>query len=163
MISQTVEYALRAVVTIAQHEGRPCTSQEIAETTQVPGPYLSKVMQGLVRAKLVISKRGLHGGFVLTKKPAELTILDIIDAVDPFKRIRKCPLELSSHSGTLCPLHQRLDDAMAMVEESLRKTTVAEVLAEPGSVTPLCEEPQAMSIDMKKVEAKAASPRKKTT
>ena len=44
MISQTVEYALRAIVTIAQHEGVPCTAQKIAEITQVPAPYLSKMM-----------------------------------------------------------------------------------------------------------------------
>ena len=166
MISQTVEYALRAVVTIAQHEGRPCTAQKISEITHVPGPYLSKVMQGLVRASLVTSKRGLHGGFVLMKDPSELTILEVIDAVDPFKRINKCPLDIGSHKGTLCPLHQRLDDAMATVEESLRQTTVAEVLAQPGSVTPLCEAKQAMEIDLQAVGTKAAkklSPERKKT
>lgn len=57
MILQTVEYALRAIVTIPQREGAPCTSREI---TQVPAPYLSKMMQGMVRANLVTSKRGLH-------------------------------------------------------------------------------------------------------
>ncbi len=74
MISQTVEYALRAIVTIAQQDGESVTSQKISKITQVPAPYLSKLMQGLVRAKLVTSKRGLHGGFVLTKEPADLTV-----------------------------------------------------------------------------------------
>ena len=46
MISQTVEYALRAIVTIAQHNGEACTSQQISKITQVPAPYLSKLMQG---------------------------------------------------------------------------------------------------------------------
>ncbi len=151
MISQTVEYALRAIVTIAQHDGQPCTAQKISEITQVPGPYLSKVMQGLVRANLVTSKRGLHGGFMLTKKPSELTIWEVIDAVDPFKRIQECPLGIGSHQGTLCPLHQRLDSAMAMVEESFRKTSVAEVLAQPGSTTPLCEGDQLLAVDLEKV------------
>ena len=141
MISQTVEYALRAIVTIAQHAGQPCTSQKISEITQVPAPYLSKVMQGLVRADLVVSKRGLHGGFVLTKSALELTIWEVIDAVDPFKRIHECPLGIESHDGTLCPLHQRLDNAMASVEKSFRSTSVAELLAQPGKVTPLCEVP----------------------
>lgn len=61
MISQTVEYALRAIVTIAQHDGTPCTAQKISSITKVPAPYLSKLMQGLVRGNLVTSKRGLHG------------------------------------------------------------------------------------------------------
>ncbi len=140
MISQTVEYALRAIVTIAQHEGQPCTAQQISKITQVPAPYLSKLMQGLVRAGIASSQRGLHGGFVLTKEPGELTIWDVVDAVEPFQRIHKCPLNITSHGSTLCPLHRRLDTAMAMVEEQFRSTTIADLLNEPGAVTPLCQE-----------------------
>lgn len=151
MISQTVEYALRAIVTIAQHDGRPCTAQKISAITQVPAPYLSKMMQGMARAKLVTSKRGLHGGFVLSKQPADLTIWEVIDAVEPFKRIRECPLEIDSHEGTLCPLHRRLDNAMAMVEQSFRETTIAELLSQPGSVTPLCDANPSLAIDISKI------------
>jgi Rrf2 family protein len=139
MISQTVEYSLRAIVTIAQHGGAPCTAAQISAITQVPGPFLSKMMQTLVRAELVTSKRGLHGGFMLTKDASELTILDVVDAIEPLKRIRSCPLGIASHGVMLCPLHRHLDNAMAMVEESFRGVTIAELLNEPGSVTPLCE------------------------
>jgi Rrf2 family protein len=149
MISQTVEYALRAIVTIAQHDGQPCTAQQISKITQVPAPYLSKLMQGLVRAGIASSQRGLHGGFLLTRPPAELTIWEIVDAVEPIKRIRECPLGIGAHGGTLCPLHRKLDNALALVEESFQNTTVAEVLAQPGSVTPLCEETEVMTIDVK--------------
>jgi len=148
MISQTVEYALRAIVTIAQNDGRPCTAQQISAVTRVPGPYLSKVMQGLVRANLVSSKRGLHGGFALTKDASDLTVWEVVDAVEPIQRIRECPLGIGSHEGALCPLHRRLDNAMKLVEESFRSTTVAELLAQPGSVTPLCEEIKVMSINL---------------
>ena len=161
MISQTVEYALRAIVTIANHEGRPCTAQRIAEITQVPSAYLSKLMQGLVRSGLVSSQRGLHGGFVLTQPPTDLSIWEIVEAVEPFQRIHECPLGISSHGNTLCPLHRRLDTAMEMVEQSFRNTTVAEVLAQPGSVTPLCEDKKVMSIGTKEVGGKAAATRKK--
>lgn len=140
MISQTVEYALRAVVTIAQHDGRPCTAQQLSVITHVPAPYLSKLLQGLVRAGLISSRRGLHGGFLLAKDSAKLTIWEVVDAVDPFHRIHECPLGIKSHGSTLCPLHDRLDQAMEVVEEMFQKTTVADVLSEPGSLTPLCEE-----------------------
>lgn len=146
MISQTVEYALRAIVTIAQHEGQACTAQQISLLTQVPAPYLSKLMQGLVRAGLASSQRGLHGGFVLAKEPGELTIWDVVDAVEPFQRIHECPLGIQSHGGTLCPLHRRLDRAMAMVEEQFRSTTIAEVLADPNAVTPLCQKTKTIQI-----------------
>jgi Rrf2 family transcriptional regulator, nitric oxide-sensitive transcriptional repressor len=146
LISQTVEYALRAIVTIAQHGGGPCTAQNISVTTRVPAPYLSKLMQGLVRAGVVRSQRGLHGGFVLTKPPEELTIWDVVEAVEPLKRILECPLGIGSHGTTLCPLHRRLDSAIALVEQVFRTTTIAEVLAQPGSSNPLCEEQPVMEI-----------------
>lgn len=139
MISQTVEYSLRAVVTLAQNDGDPRTAQQISEVTQVPGPYLSKLMQVLVRSGLVQSQRGLHGGFVLTKRPDQLTILEVVNAVEPLKRIRECPLKLASHGRNLCPLHRRLDKVMEMAEEAFGSTTLADLLHEPGSVTPLCE------------------------
>ncbi|NOY43306.1 MAG: Rrf2 family transcriptional regulator [Planctomycetes bacterium] len=147
MISQTLEYALRAVVTIAQHEGHPCTAKQIAEITQVPAPYLSKLMQRLVRAGVVHSQRGLHGGFVLAEEPCELTIWKVVDAVEPFQRIHECPLGIKSHDSTLCPLHRRLDRAMEMVQELFCSTTIADVLAEPGAVTPLCQEKKTFMIN----------------
>ena len=167
MISQTVEYALRAIVTIAQHDGQPCTAQQIAQITQVPAPYLSKLMQGLVRAGLTSSQRGLHGGFVLTREPKEMTIWEVVDAVEPFKRIHECPLGIQSHGSVLCPLHRRLDVAMATVEEQFRATTIADVLAEPDSVTPLCQEQKTHMIKsnlaMRKGSAKSDKKKAKKT
>ncbi len=140
MISQTVEYALRALVTLAQNDGQPCTSEKISAITKVPWPYLSKLMQGLVQKGMIRSQRGLHGGFVLRNRPSELTIWDVVEAVDPLKRIRDCPLGISSHGTNLCPLHRRLDEALALVEKSFRETTLDQLLAQPDSVTPLCED-----------------------
>jgi Rrf2 family protein len=144
MFSQTAEYALRAVVYLASQEGAPRTAQQIARATRVPTGYLSKVMQGLGRARLVQSQRGLHGGFTLARPADELTVLDIIQAVDPIRRIRSCPLGIKGHIN-LCPLHRRLDHAMKLVEEALRKSSLAELLAEPerarGIPIPLCSWP----------------------
>jgi Rrf2 family protein len=139
MISQSVEYALRAMVTLAQRDPNPCTSQGLAEITRVPGPYLSKLMRALVRSGLVHSQRGPHGGFELMKKPKQLTIWDVVESVDPLRRIRECPLGLKDHGRALCPLHRQLDDSMAMVEETFRNIRLSDLLGEPGSITPLCE------------------------
>jgi Rrf2 family protein len=147
MISQSVEYALRAIVTIAQHNGSLCTARQISAITQVPAPYLSKLMQGLVRAGLAKSQRGVRGGFVLTKAPGDLSIWDVIDAVEPIRRIERCPLGISTHGTTLCPLHHRLDGAIGMLEKELRETTIADLLSQPGSTTPLCEETKTVKMD----------------
>jgi Rrf2 family protein len=141
MMSQTVEYALRAVVYLASQAPEPRTTDQIATATRVPKAYLSKVLQGLVRAQVVHSQRGIGGGMSLVKAPADLTILEVVDAVEPVGRIRTCPLGLESHGVRLCPLHRRLDDALAMVEDAFRRTTLAEILAEPTSSVPLCEFP----------------------
>jgi Rrf2 family protein len=141
MFSQTVEYALRAVVHLADHDPSPRTTEQIAAATLVPTAYLSKVLQGLCHAQIVQSKRGLGGGMSLAKSPADLTILEVVNAVEPIGRIRECPLGLTAHGVRLCPLHQRLDSALALVEDAFRQTTLAEILAEPSRSHPLCNIP----------------------
>lgn len=139
MLSQTAEYALRAIVHLAYRTPACQTTEQIATATKVPQAYLAKVLQELTRAGLVHSRRGIGGGMTLTKSPAELTILEVVNAVDPITRIRECPLGLKAHGVRLCPLHSRLDKALAHVEAAFAGTTLAEVLAEPTTSHPLCE------------------------
>jgi Rrf2 family protein len=139
MLSQTVEYALRAVVQLAYVAPETRTTASLATATQVPPAYLAKVLQALVKAGIVRSQRGIGGGVALARDSRSLTILDIVNAVDPIQRIKSCPLDLISHGTKLCPLHRRLDAALALVENAFRGTTLAEVLAEPNKVKPLCE------------------------
>lgn len=141
MFSQTVEYALRAAVYLAARDGAPATTEDVAARTRVPAPYLAKVLQGLVRAGLVKSQRGVGGGVTLARDPAELTILEVVNAVEPIKRITTCPLGLPGHGARLCPLHKRVDAALAAVEAAFGGTTLAEVLGEPSASAPLCDVP----------------------
>src|SRR5262245_39233212 len=139
MLSQTVEYALRAVVQLASIAPDASTTAELAAVTQVPTAYLAKVLQALVKAGIVTSHRGAGGGVVLARTPKELTILDIVSATDPIKRIRRCPLKLGSHGTNLCPLHRRLDAALAQVEHAFGSTTLAEVIGDSSRIKPLCD------------------------
>lgn len=131
MFSQTVEYALRAMMFLASRGSTPVTSECIAANTQVPAGYLSKVMRDLVIGELVTSFRGPRGGFVLTAKPEMITMFDVVHAVDPFRRIHKCPIDNPSHVE-LCPLHRHLDDAIAQIERSFRAVTLAQMLESGG-------------------------------
>lgn len=139
MFSQTIEYALRAVVHLADQAPSPRTTEQIAVVTQVPQAYLSKVLQGLCRAGLVHSQRGTGGGMTLVKSPESLTLLEVVNAIEPIQRIRTCPLGLKSHGVRLCALHARLDRALATVEDAFRDTTLAELLGEPNPSIPLCD------------------------
>jgi Rrf2 family protein len=141
MFSQTVEYALRAAVYLATKEGGPATTEEVAERTRVPAAYLAKIFQGLARSGIVRSQRGVGGGVSLAKPADELTILEVVNAVEPIQRITTCPLGLAAHGARLGPLHRRVDDALAQVEAAFGGTTLAEVLAEPSASVPLCDVP----------------------
>jgi DNA-binding IscR family transcriptional regulator len=89
-------------------------------------------MQGLVRAKLLTSKRGVHGGFMLTKGPHQLTIWEVIDAVEPLRRTHGLRRRAGTPKDGLDSLSQRLDQTIAMMEKSLRNTTVAELVTRSG-------------------------------
>ena len=143
MISQTAEYALRAITYLADQERTPHTTAQIAEATQIPAGYLAKVMQSLSRVRVVKSQRGLNGGFTLNREPTDLTLLEIINAVDPIRRFRECPLGLPAHGPDLCPLHQCLDGAAEMLEKYFGETTIAQILNVPPDKRPLCRFPSA--------------------
>jgi Rrf2 family protein len=149
MFSQKVEYALRAVVHLAASAPAAKTVEQIARVTRVPPAYLAKVIQALVHAGVLRSQRGIGGGIALVKAPADLTILEVVNAVDPIQRIKRCPLDLGAHGVNLCPLHRRVDSALALVEDAFRSTTLAEMLTEPTASVPLCDFPMAPAEDDK--------------
>lgn len=137
-ISQTAEYALRAVVWLAIEPDNTVGTPRIARETQVPAGYLSRVLQSLARAGLVTSTPGRSGGFKLTRPATHITVLDVVNAVDPVRRIEKCPLNIGDHGLNLCPLHRRLDAAIAATETAFRETCIAELLSDPSTSRPLC-------------------------
>ncbi|MDX2177459.1 MAG: Rrf2 family transcriptional regulator [Candidatus Sumerlaeia bacterium] len=139
MITTTGEYALRAAAYLAQHPAGSTTSAIIAEATKVPHGYLQKVLKQLVRAGLIASQRGLNGGFVLARPAAEISILDVLRAVDAApQRITRCPLGLAGHVR-LCPVHRLVDDATAAIEAAFAKASLADMSATAGGVKALCE------------------------
>jgi len=139
VISQTSEYALRAVVYIASIGGGPAVAQDIADATRVPHGYLSKILRQLARAGILAAQRGIGGGFMLARQPQDISITDILRAVDAgMERIRKCPLGIDSHKN-LCELHHTIDQVIATVEESFSKVTIARILASKRKSKPLCD------------------------
>lgn len=126
----------------------PRTTEQIAAATKVPHAYLAKVMQSLNRAGLVVSQRGLKGGISLIKAPAEVTLLDIVAAVDPIKRIETCPLGFSDHGSELCPLHDCMDRALASMEAAFRAATLADVSRNAPARATGCPFPQSQPLSI---------------
>jgi Rrf2 family protein len=144
MFTQTVEYALRAMVCLANAGASAQTRTQLVEQTKVPSAYLAKVMREMNRSGLVNAQRGVNGGFTLAKPASEITLLEVVNAVDPLPRIRSCPLNLRSHGARLCGLHRYLDDSMAALEKSLSNKTLADLVAEKTGSIPLCEDPASL-------------------
>ncbi len=127
-ISQTVEYALRAVVWLAQHPAAPRTTQQIAEATGVSASYLAKVLQSLARAGIVTGQRGLHGGFTLARPADELTVLDVADAAEPGWRSRdNAPADAESDAA-LAALSRAIRQAMDKVDHTFAQQTIHDLL-----------------------------------
>jgi Rrf2 family protein len=130
LLSTTAEYALRIMIALTESSRPSMTSEKIAAATWVPSDYAIKVLQLLGRAGLVRAQRGRGGGFRMICDPRKTTLLDVVNTIEPMKRCTKCPLERESHSGSLCPLHQCIDDVAALLEGTLRSMTLQRVVDE---------------------------------
>jgi len=126
MISQTAEYALRALVYLAKGNETPRTRQEISQNGLVPLDYLTKVMQMLSDHEIVSIKRGPGGGYLIVGPKERLTVLDVGAAIDRSLRVKQCPLGIVGHEA-LCPLHAKLDEAGALVESVFRETRIVDL------------------------------------
>lgn len=135
LISQTSEYALRAMVHLAASNQR-ASVRDISERVDVPTAYLGKVLKHLVRARLITARRGPGGGVALAKPADQISVFDIVDAVDPIEHIRRCPLGHPEPDGALCPLHAHIEAAIRHVESEFRSTMLADLAA--GLDHPLC-------------------------
>lgn len=139
MITQAGEYALRAIVYIAQTDPQMHSSAgTIAAATRVPQAYLQKILRILTREHLLVAQRGVGGGFSLAKAPSEIRVLDVLKACDSApERIEKCPLGIQGHTQ-LCTLHSLLDQQIALVEDAFSSTSIADLALNQSSV-PLCD------------------------
>lgn len=128
MLSQTAEYALRAVLALADRAGHSVVTSELAAVTGAPTRYLAKVLQVLARHGLVRSQRGVHGGFVLAGSSDSITVLQVVRAVEPTRRVDRRPLPLANRGLCLGALFRRLDETAAAVEATFARTTIADLL-----------------------------------
>ncbi len=137
MLSQTCEYALRAVACLAQRPGEFVTASDLADATSVPSDYLSKVLQQLAGARVVQGRRGVGGGYRLARDPDDISLYDIIDAMGVIQRLRSCPTH-GDESKALCPLHSTVDAAIQAAEDVFRAKTLASILSDEQLQGPLC-------------------------
>jgi Rrf2 family protein len=82
-VNTKVRYGLRAILQIAGgYGGDPVPISAIADNQEISGKYLEQVVGALRRANLIVSRKGVHGGYTLGRPPAEITLWDVISALD---------------------------------------------------------------------------------
>lgn len=82
-VSRRVDYALRATIHLSRQEsGRAASVAEISTTEAIPRKFLEKIIQDLIHAGLVLSRRGAHGGYLLARPAGEISFMEVLEAVD---------------------------------------------------------------------------------
>jgi Rrf2 family protein len=148
MLSSTSDYALRAILLLAQAEpGQPVRADEIARATGAPANYLAKTLNALAKARLVTSARGPLGGFTLAIAPDELTLACIVDCFDEVRPASRCLLgNRPCDALHPCRAHDRWSMVQRTHRAALAETTIADLLGdavdrtlEPTGFAPLAE------------------------
>jgi Rrf2 family protein len=130
ILSQACKYGLRALLYLAQQEETPCLSRDIARQLQIPEHFLAKVLQDLSRNGLLHSFKGRGGGFKLAHPPDQLTLLEIVRAIDGPRFGQGCLLGLPNcGEDNPCPLHSQWAEHKARLLDMLQKNTLGQVVA----------------------------------
>ncbi|HXG43573.1 MAG TPA: Rrf2 family transcriptional regulator [Gemmatimonadales bacterium] len=134
MLSQTAEYALRAVLTIAAAgEDHPIGAARLAAELGIPQNYLSKTLHLLCRAGVLDSTRGKFGGFRLARPATAITLLEVVRPFDEISSGRACLLGLPVCSDqTPCAAHRKWKQVSERVAAFFRETTVADLTPRRG-------------------------------
>ena len=132
MLSQTAEYALRAVLYLAERsDDGTVRVGEMAQALRIPRNYLSKILHRLARAGVLASTRGKTGGFQLAVAADRLRLSEIVAPFDRVDERRRCLLGRPQCSDrTACAAHSRWKDVADTVATFFRETTVAELLSD---------------------------------
>jgi len=132
MFTKTAEYALRAVVVIAQtSEDGPVLAKDIAADGQIPARYLSKVLRDLVRAGVLTSTRGIGGGFKLRRRANKVKLIDVVRPFEDVLASRRCLFGNPRCSDDRpCSMHKRWKPVKEAFRKLLEETTVADVARE---------------------------------
>ena len=146
-ISAKADYAVRAALELAaNHDGEPIKGERLAESQQIPLQFLEHILLELKHARLIQARRGAKGGYWLARDPAEITIADVIRAVEgPLANIHEHAPEELHYGGAA----EKLRDVWVAVRAALRSVLESTTLAEisrgdlPWRIEAILNDPEA--------------------
>lgn len=122
------EYGIRALTKLAAEvpPGRFCLLRDILEGTDLPQHFVGKIFQTLVRAEILVSAKGRGGGFALRRPPEEISLRQIVEAIDGRRRIERCILGFADcNDDQACPQHDHWQTIRQQIEDLLDGTSLA--------------------------------------
>lgn len=133
-LTQATDYAFRAALALAlEGPGGKLDAPTIAAQERIPMRFLLRILRSLVKAGVAQSFRGAGGGYALARPAAELTLLDVAEAVEGPLAINRClvdPEYCSKRWAARCPVHRALGAVQGVLAEELRRHTLAELAAQ---------------------------------
>ncbi len=135
MLSNTCKYALRSVIYLAlnQDDDKKIGIKKISDDLNIPTPFLGKILQQLVKQKMLLSTKGPHGGFSIGKNPADITLLDIVKIIDGMDVFDLCLIGMNScksaHEKQLpCPVHDKFCKLRSEMFQLFKNETIENII-----------------------------------
>jgi Rrf2 family protein len=135
-LSKTGDYAVRAAISLARNYGDGYRKiRQIADDMALPEPYTPQILTMLARGGLAEARAGREGGYRLSRQPAEITLLEIVEAAEGPLETARCTLRGGPCQwNNVCPVHHAWVAAGRALRDSLRATSLAEIAQEDASL-----------------------------
>ncbi len=128
------DYAVRAAIDLARHHGERRKAREIAAAMDIPQKYLAQVLAPLVRQGLLVAVAGPDGGYALSREPAAITLLDVIEASEGSLGGGRCLLSgVPCNLENTCAVHDTWRRAQQAMTAELRRTSLADLVTQRTS------------------------------
>ena len=145
-ISAKVDYAVRALCTLADSGERPVTAEALAQSQGLPAKFLESILNDMRRAGLLLSQRGAEGGYRLSRPASSITVADVIRPLDgPLAEVRGLRPEAANYDGAAEHLQAVWIAVRASLRSVLEQVTIADIVSGdlPKSITKLTTDPDA--------------------
>ena len=137
MLSNTCKYAVRALIYLGKYsaDGTKIGIKKISSDLAIPTPFLGKILQNLVRQKVLVSTKGPNGGFGLAKTTVDISLYDIVRIVDGEDFFKVCLIgnqQCKTHENNEmpCPVHNRFSPIRAQLVQFYQETTLSGILGD---------------------------------
>lgn len=131
MFSKACEYGLRALTVIAEagRENKKIGIKEICKASNTPESFTAKILQNLVKRQILSSQKGPSGGFYISKNLADISLYEIVDAIDGKNIFNKCGLGLTNcNASKPCPLHFQFEKVRDELNDMCKNNTLKDLV-----------------------------------